>query len=192
MKAKNLPNLAVLITLIALIVAANTLTVLFILQRSNAQPQFIKSSSASNQAAPASHITQLLKEPQSIILCCGSKTISVKKGSEDYDTILFLNEKRKSTVRYCTELGRFETLSDNDDITLIYEYEKETPYILPLKYERPEVSLKQVYFILTGKNHECFAIKSPEGYLCYTGIGSNSDLIRICRNLLNNTAERTS
>ena len=131
-------------------------------------------------------------QPQKIILRRGSETLSVSKGSEDYNAILQLNEKRKNGIHYCTEMGNFETISGENDIELIYEFEKETPYILPLQYEHPEKNVTEVYFVLTGENHTWFATKTENGYACYAGIGSNTDLIRICKELLDTPSKTDS
>lgn len=185
-------HLAVLIALIVLIVAANTLTVLFALRRSETGSTQSTDAPAAKQSESISQITAPMAQPQKITLRRGSETLSVSKGSEDYNAILQLNEKRKNGIHYCTEMGEFETISGENDIELIYEFEKETPYILPLQYAHPEKSVTRVYFVLTGENHTWFATKTENGYDCYAGIGSNTDLIRICKELLDTPSKTDS
>ena len=192
MRSSKPLRLAVLITLIVLIVAANTLTVLFALRRGETGAAQSTDAPAVKQTENAPQITASTVQPQKIILRRGSETLSVSKGSEDYKAILQLNEKRKNGIHYCTEMGNFETISGENDIELIYEFEKETPYILPLQYEHPEKNVTEVYFVLTGENHTWFATKPENGYACYAGIGSNTDLIRICKELLDTPSKTDS
>lgn len=192
MRSSKPLRLAVLITLIVLIVAANTLTVLFALRRGETGSAQSTDAPAVKQTENAPQIAASTVQPQKIILRRGSETLSVSKGSEDYNAILQLNEKRKNGIHYCTEMGNFETISGENDIELIYEFEKETPYILPLQYEHPEKNVTEVYFVLTGENHTWFATKTENGYACYAGIGSNTDLIRICKELLDTPSKTDS
>lgn len=192
MRSSKPLRLAVLITLIVLIVAANTLTVLFALRRGETGAAQSTDAPAAKQSESTSQITAPMAQPQKIILRRGSETLSVSKGSEDYNAILQLNEKRKNGIHYCTEMGNFETISGENDIELIYEFEEETPYILPLQYEHPEKNVTEVYFVLTGENHTWFATKTENGYACYAGIGSNTDLIRICKELLDTPSKTDS
>lgn len=160
------------IILALLIVAANVLTIVHVVNYYRPHESLVKVTS------------RLFPLPDHIIVTCGQESAEFAPADDEYTTLFMENTRRE------TGFDHYDTIYDSvlnridKEICLEYRYDNKKRITVETPLERRNLSTDSVRFVLTGENNGFALFSVDEEVLEYAGFSVNAELIEAARECL--------